>query len=438
MEYFTARENVFEDSADHERQAFLFNVTSAEFVDEVRNSHFTRADLNALTATDTEFVDFFEVAHAVEKSRQDSTYTACVDVTVYVTTYERVNRTYVEAGCATYAVVYFFENRVFSSFQTTVVEKDYVAYAIFFNPLAVFFVDDRRSTVNHRHIACHSLARAVTRQETEDLSSILRVADEFFVTDNNNVNARHSSCQTSVTFVRYETNSTVFGDTEVSTRNTHVSFDEFATEVFTSSLDHVIDDRFDFAAEFFGEVLSALFFAQVDSRHNHVARFVTGDGDDPFTHVSFHYMVAFFFKIFIQMNFFSSHRFGFDDAFNVVLFTYFVQVFFESSAVFCAVEVSTASFNGSFEFVSDLFEMLNNINFHSFERVAETINVFNVFVCFQTSDRVLFSEASKRAAEYGVVQFGIDFFSDIAIVFSHYAAPPLVSSIAMMTKRPGP
>ncbi len=89
--------------------------------------------------------------------------------------------------------------------QTAVVQENDIELAVFLYPLAVLLVDDGRRPRDERLVARRLLARAVSRQEAQDLRDIFDLRDELLIANEDDVDARQSRRDARISFVRHET-----------------------------------------------------------------------------------------------------------------------------------------------------------------------------------------------------------------------------------------
>ena len=61
--------------------------------------------------------------------------------------------------------------------------------------------------------------------------------------------------------------------------------------------------------QFFREEFGTLFTVQMDGRHDHMGRTLSGNGKHPFAEVCFPDMQAFFFQVAVEVDFLRGHGF---------------------------------------------------------------------------------------------------------------------------------
>ena len=144
-------------------------------------------------------------------------------------------------------------------------------------------------------------------------------------------------------------------------------------QILPGFLYHVRDIYGDFFVQLLAEIFSALLTAQVNRRHNHVRRTVSGNADDPFAQVGFLYVEASLFQGMVQMNFFGSHGFGLGDAFDAFFLTQINQIFFQVVAVFGPVDFYAALRSFGFKLIGNGFQIGNGVDFHLTEAFTQRV-----------------------------------------------------------------
>ena len=344
------------------------------------------------------------------------------------------DRTYVEAGGAAHALIDLVELGVTRSVQTAVVQEDDVELAIFLDPLAVLLVDDGRRTRDERLIARRLLARAVARQEAQDLRNIFNLRDKLLVADEDDVDARQSRRDARISFVRHETGRTVLGDAEVRAREAEIRLHELLAQHLARRLNHEGDVARDVLLQLLGEEARALLAIQVNRRHDHVRRVLSRDGKHPFAQVRLTDVNAVRLNVFVEADFLTRHGLRLDDALDIVFLADLEEIVLDRLAVLRTVDHAAALTNGSLELVGELVDVLHGIVLHRAQILAQSLDVIP-FVRLQASARILLGEFAESAAKNRILKLFVDFLAQIAC---HQPSLPSIFSIAMTKKRLGP
>ena len=435
MEDLAVREDVLEHRLFCKRHAVFLHVPRAQLIDDVRDGDLARANLHALAAAYAEIAELREILETVvQKTRENRPDTARVDMPVDVAADECPDRTYVEARGAAHALIDLVELGVTRSFQTAVVQEDDVELAILLDPLAIFLVDDGRRTRDERLVARRFLARAVSRQEAQDLRNIFNLRDELLVADEDDVDARQSRRDTRISFVRHETGRTVLGDAEVRAREAEIRLHELFSQHLACRLNHEGDVARNVLLQLLGEEARALLAIQVNRRHDHVRRVLSRDGKHPFAQVRLTDVNAVRLNVFVEADFLTRHGLRLDDALDIVLLADLEEIVLDRLAVLRTVDHAAALTNRSLELVGELVDVLHGVVLHRAQILAQSLDVVT-FIRLQASARILLGEFAESAAKNRIFKLFIDFLAQIAC---HQPSLPSMFSIAMTKKRLGP
>ena len=85
MEYCSMGKDMLEGRFFRHGKAVFLDIAGPQFVNEVRNGNFPRADGGALTAANAEIAELGEGLHIAQKPCQDGTDAAGIDMTVNMT-----------------------------------------------------------------------------------------------------------------------------------------------------------------------------------------------------------------------------------------------------------------------------------------------------------------------------------------------------------------
>ena len=109
-------------------------------------------------------------------------------------------------------------------------------------------------------------------------------------------------------------------DCDVRAGDAHVRMGEFVSHHLAGRLDFFRNDRFVLYLCIISEKICDLLFVQMQSGHDHVNRGIALERDDEFAEVSLLHEDAVFAEDLVHVDFFGSHRFGFDDGLHTFFF----------------------------------------------------------------------------------------------------------------------
>ena len=295
--------------------ALLVGQAGADLADQAGQVDAAGADVLAGFAAHAVLAQHLGLVLAMEEVGQDQADGADVDVAHLVAAHQTEHGADVGAGAAAHAAEDLGEQRITGDLGTAVVQEDHVHDLLVVLTGAAF-----AGTGHEGGVRGQALGRSVTGQHLQGGQGHFQVGHQLVQAGDGHMDARQGGDHAGVAFVGHGADGAHFGHGEVAAGDAHVAVDELAAQLHTGHLHQTLDVLgILLDAGLLGEVVGHLIAGQVDGGHDHVRGTFVAQLDDPFTKVGLVHDEPFLFQVGVQLDFFSGHGLGLDDALDVVL-----------------------------------------------------------------------------------------------------------------------